>query len=221
MDTARILVVDDDLKSQKILRDLLTPDGYELAFAATGFAALQEAARKAPDVILLDVLMPDMDGFEVCRHLRLDPLLAEVSIIMVTSLDDHASRLRGLEVGADEFVTKPFDMIELRARVRNVAQLNRYRKLLHERTKAQRAQAETMSSSEATLAAWVRILERDGRVIPGRCDRVMALALRMGEAMELADADLVSLRWSVLLQSISAMAVPSALRSEGPCIRAD
>lgn len=145
MDSARILIVDDDPKGQKLMGDLLSTEGHELAFAATGSAALEEATRKAPDVVLLDVLLPDMDGFEVCRHLRLDPILAEVPIILVTSLADRAARLRGLEAGADEFVTKPADGIELKTRVRNVVNLNRYRKLLQERAKAELAHAEVMS----------------------------------------------------------------------------
>ncbi len=178
----RILVADDDAKSRTLLCDLLEAQGYEMTLAEDGQQALEKAFAAPPDVILLDVMMPTMDGYEVCRHLRLDPLLAEVAIIMVTSLDDRASRLRGLDAGADDFITKPVDRIELQTRVRNVIQLNRYRKLLQERKKAQRAQAEIMSSCEATLAAWVRILERDGRVVPGRCDRVTQWASRLAQS---------------------------------------
>ena len=138
----RILVVDDDDKSQRLLCDLLEAQGYSVMIAEDGKQALEKAFANPPDLILLDVMMPKMDGYEVCRHLRLDPLLAEVAIIMVTSLDDRAARLRGLDSGADDYITKPVDMIELRTRVRNVLQLNRYRKLLQERAKAQRAQAE-------------------------------------------------------------------------------
>ena len=88
------------------------------------------AAEHTPDLILLDVMMPGMDGFEVCRSLRADPLLAEVPVVMVTALDDRDSRLQGIEAGADDFVSKPFDRVELRARVRTIARLNRYRQLL-------------------------------------------------------------------------------------------
>lgn len=213
---SRILIVDDDAKSQKLMRDMLSNEGYDLAFAPTGSTALAEAAHKAPDVILLDVLMPDMDGFEVCRHLRLDPILAEVPILLVTALADRPSRLRGLEAGADDFVTKPVDVIELRTRVRNVILLNRYRKLLRERDRAQHAEAASLASCEATLTALVRIMERNSSAMAGRCDRIMDVAVGLGEAMKLTD--LVSLRWSVLLQSIAAMAVPVALRSRDGCL---
>ena len=210
----RIMVVDDDPNSQRLMAQLLGKDGYELVFAPNGGAAIEAAMHKTPDVILLDVIMPQMDGFEVCRHLRLDPLLAEVPIILVTSLGDRASRLRGLEAGADDFISKPVDGVELKTRVGNIVQLDRYRKLLHERARAQRAEASILSTCEATLEAYARILERDGRAKTGRCDRVLRLALSLAQSMKMTEADLLTLRWSVLLQAIAAMAVPLALRKE-------
>lgn len=210
--SGRILVVDDNEKSRRLFRDLLETHGHEVMFAEDGQKALEKARASRPDVVLLDVMMPTMDKFEVCCHLRLDPLLAEVAIIMVTSLDDRASRLRGLEAGADDFITKPVDAIELKTMVRNILQLNRYRKLLQERTKAQLAQAEMLSSCEGTLAAWVRILERDGLVVPGRCDRVTQWAVRLAKTYAMTNDDVGRVRWSVLLHTIGAMAVPATLR---------
>ena len=93
---------------------------------------MAKVAELTPDLILLDVMMPGVNGFEVCRRLRADPLLAEVPIIMVTALDDRDSRLQGIEAGADDFVTKPFDQIELRARVQTITRLNHYRQRLRE-----------------------------------------------------------------------------------------
>jgi len=130
-----ILIVDDEPAGRDTLEALLMARGYNLAFASNGPEALAKAAELAPDLILLDVMMPDMDGFEVCQRLRTDPLLSEVPVIMVTALDDRDSRLQGIEAGADDFVTKPFDRAELRARVRTITRLNRYRRLLAERTK--------------------------------------------------------------------------------------
>ncbi len=129
-----ILIVDDQRLAQKSLQALLKPE-YQLAYANNGAEALSLAIKLIPDVVLLDIVMPDMDGFEVCRRLRAHPLLAEVPIIMLTALDDRDSRLRGLEAGADDFVSKPFDAIELRARVRSIIRLNRYRRLLVERVR--------------------------------------------------------------------------------------
>jgi two-component system cell cycle response regulator len=130
-----ILIVDDKLSAREVLKGLLTGQGYDLAFATNGEETLAKAAELTPDVILLDVMMPDMDGFEVCQRLRANPLLAQAPVIMVTALDDHDSILRGIEAGADDFITKPFNHAELKARVRTITQLNRYRRLLSEKTK--------------------------------------------------------------------------------------
>lgn len=137
-----ILIVDDEPSSQEVLRDSLITQGYHLVFANNGLDALAKAAKFSPDLILLDLMMPDMDGFEVCRRLRADALLAEMPIILITALDDRNSRLQGLEVGADDFISKPFDRVELRARVRTITRLNRYRRLLQERAQRQQIEAE-------------------------------------------------------------------------------
>lgn len=130
-----VLIVDDLDSVREVLKGLLTGQGYNLVFASNGREALTKAAQFTPDLILLDVMMPDMDGFEVCQRLRDDPLLAEVPVIMLTALDDTDSRVRGIEVGADDFISKPFSSTELQARVRTTTRLNRYRRLLSARTK--------------------------------------------------------------------------------------
>jgi len=134
----KILIADDEPFIRDALEALLFPEGYDLAFAENGQEALEKAAELTPDLILLDVMMPDMDGFEVCRRLRADPHLAEVPVVIVTALDDRDSRLEGIEAGADDFVTKPFDRHELRLRVRTITRLNRYRSLLEERVEKDR-----------------------------------------------------------------------------------
>ena len=136
---ATILVVDDEPLGYEMLSALLQPQGYQLRYAANGFDALEQASRYAPDLILLDIMMPKMDGFEVCRRLRADPRLREAPVIMLTSLDDRGSRLRAIEAGADDFISKPYDRVELRARVQTITRLNRYRRLLTERAKFERA----------------------------------------------------------------------------------
>lgn len=130
-----VLIVDDEPVIRETLEGLLQPQGHNLAFASNGVEALAKAAHLIPDLILLDVMMPDMDGFETCEHLRSDKLLAEVPIIMITALDDRESRLLGIKVGADDFITKPFDFVELQIRVQTITRLNRYRRLLTERNK--------------------------------------------------------------------------------------
>lgn len=128
-ENSSILIVDDEPAISEVLGGLLSEFGYNLDFADNGSEALIKAKEAIPDLVLMDVMMPDVDGFEVCRRFRSDPMLAEVPVIMLTGLDDRDSRLRGLESGADDFLTKPFDPAELLARVRTIARLNRYRQL--------------------------------------------------------------------------------------------
>jgi PAS domain S-box-containing protein len=136
--TNTILIVDDEPVGRETLAALLHTQAYQLAFASDGPSALAQAAALNPDVILLDVMMPGMDGFEVCQRLRATPGSAEVPIIIITALDDRASRLQGIEAGADDFISKPFDRIELRTRINALMRLNRYRRLLHERAMFER-----------------------------------------------------------------------------------
>jgi CheY-like chemotaxis protein/anti-sigma regulatory factor (Ser/Thr protein kinase) len=132
---AIVLVVDDHPDGRKILQSLLNHHGYRVIVAANGLEALSLAATHSPDIILLDIMMPDIDGYEVCRRLRADPALAEVPVVMVTALHDREARLQGIEAGADDFLVKPFDPVELTTRVRSIARLNRYRRLMAERAK--------------------------------------------------------------------------------------
>jgi DNA-binding response OmpR family regulator len=128
-----ILIVDDDPAGRRAIEAPLLNDAYDLVLAQDGPEALAAAHELRPDLILLDVMMPGMDGFEVCRRLRADPVLAEVPIVLVTALDDRSSKLQGLAAGADDFLPKPFDRAELRARVQTITRLNRYRSLYAER----------------------------------------------------------------------------------------
>ena len=131
-DKSTLLIVDDEPLARYALEALLEPEGYHLLFASNGLEALEKAAAHRLDLVLLDVMLPDMDGFEVCKRLRVTPRLAELPIVMVTALDDPNARLRGIEEGADDFLNKPFNSTELRARVRTITRLNRYRRLLEQ-----------------------------------------------------------------------------------------
>lgn len=135
-----ILIVDDEPVGRRLLEVLLAGQGYHLVSASSGPEALTHAGIHLPDLILLDLMMPGMDGFEVCRQLRADPLLCQVPVVMVTALDDRDSRLHGIEVGADDFITKPVDRDELRKRVQTIIRLDRYRRLLQEREQRQQAE---------------------------------------------------------------------------------
>jgi DNA-binding response OmpR family regulator len=121
-----ILVVDDDPMMQKVIEASLMKDNYKMIFASTGEEGLEMARNLMPDLILLDVVMPGMDGFEVCSLMRNDDQLLYIPIIMITALDDRDSKIQGLEAGADDYICKPFDKLEFRARVRTITRLNRY-----------------------------------------------------------------------------------------------
>ena len=133
--TSTILVIDDTPTARDAVEALLAGENYTLELAANGPEGLAKAAALLPDVILLDVMMPGMDGYEVCRRLRADPRTAEVPILMITALDDRDSRLEGIQAGADDFITKPYDGMELTARLQSITRLNRYRRLQTERVR--------------------------------------------------------------------------------------
>lgn len=121
--TARVLVVDDILANVKLLEARLTAEYFEVLSAFSGPEALDVLGRERIDVVLLDVMMPGMDGFEVCRRIKTDPRTHHIPVIMVTALDQPSDKIQGLENGADDFLTKPVDDIALVTRVKNLARL--------------------------------------------------------------------------------------------------
>jgi adenylate cyclase len=144
--TSRIMVVDDTPNNVKLLLDLLAVKGYEVASAASGEEALARIPEVCPDLVLLDVVMPGLSGYDVCRAIRADPSTGILPVIMVTALDPAMERVKGLEAGADDFLSKPINQSELLARVRSLLRV----KSLYD----------TVQDQAAQLAEWNRSLER-------------------------------------------------------------
>lgn len=122
----KILVVDDTPANVKLLADLLGVNGYDVATASGGVEGLQKVTSERPDLVLLDVMMPDMDGYAVCRAIRSDPANSMLPVVMVTSLDATQERVKGLEAGADDFLGKPINRPELMARVKSLLRIKHY-----------------------------------------------------------------------------------------------
>jgi adenylate cyclase len=144
-DEPLVLAVDDLPTNIRLLDAVLSPRGYRVISAGSGPEALQRVKDQRPDLVLLDIVMPEMDGYEVCRRLREDPATAFLPVVMITASGDQ-EKLRAIEAGADDFVTKPFDQAELLARVGSLVRIKRYH--------------DTIEGQAAELAEWSRTLEQ-------------------------------------------------------------
>ena len=205
-----MLIVDDEPSGRRTLELALANGGYSLVLSSSGVEALTLAAECLPDLVLLDVMMPGMDGIEVCRHLRADERLGEVPVIMITALDDRDTRLAGLEAGADEFLTKPVDRAEVRTRVRTITRLNRYRKIAE-------AHGELLDAYDTTLASWVSLLDIRDRETKGHTERVTRMTVLLAEATGIHGDELVQVRRGAMLHDIGKMGIPDTiLHKEGP-----
>ena len=122
----RVLIVDDERQNRELLEVMLAPEGFVLLTAASGEEALAIVAQQPPDLVLLDIMMPAMDGYEVAIRIKEGPAARNIPIIMVTALDDREAKMRGLHAGAEDFVTNPVDRAELVVRVRNLLRLKAY-----------------------------------------------------------------------------------------------
>jgi class 3 adenylate cyclase/CheY-like chemotaxis protein len=159
-DDATVLVVDDLPQNRRLLDAVLSPRGFTVRQASSGQEALELMQEVLPDVVLLDVMMPGLDGYETCRRIREDPAMSFVPVVMVTASGD-AEKVKGTEAGADDFITKPFDQLELLARVRSLVRVKRY----HDTITAQSAAlAEWNHQLEERVAGQLAELERLGRL---------------------------------------------------------
>jgi putative two-component system response regulator len=198
----RVLVVDDNAAVTRLFERLLTAEGYVVDVVHDADAAFTAVTTLHPDVILLDVMIPGVDGFEVCRRLRRDRTTRLTPVILITALDAREARLEGRESGADDFLTKPVDSHELLARVRSLVRMKRYTDDL-----------DSAASIIMTLA--VMIEARDGYT-EGHCHRMANYATALGRSIGLGDEDLQTLNRGGFLHDIGMLTIPDdVLRKTG------
>lgn len=205
-----VLVIDDDRNVRETLEALLA-NQYEFFAAANGVDGLDLALQTQPDVILLDVMMPKLDGFEVCRRIRATALLAEIPILMITALDDRDSRLRGLRQGADDFIAKPFDSIELLARLKTITRLNRYRRLVEQRSQLEELHQELLNSYHKTIEGWSKALDLRDKETEGHTERVTQKSVEFARVLGISPEQLDHVRMGALLHDVGKLGVPDAI----------
>ena len=208
---SRVLIVDDEYIGRQTLESVLEGEDYELEMAENGPQAIEKAKKLLPDVILLDIMMPGMTGFEVCQRIRSDPQIAEIPIIVLTALDDRDSLLNALKAGADDFISKPFDRFELRARLLGITRLNRYQKLLQERTKLKEANEHLLAAYEETIEGLSHALDLRDKETEGHSLRVTELTIRLAQAQGLTEEEITHIRRGALLHDMGKIGVPDAI----------
>lgn len=168
----RILCVDDEPVNLKLFEAALTPEGYEVIKASSGKEALEIIKELEIDIMFLDVMMPEIDGYEICRRLKENPVTQHVPIVMVTALTDKASRIKGLEAGANDFMTKPVDKIELIVRTKNLLKIKEFADFLKRHNELLEAEVnkavEAFQKSEKELKKRIKELEDFYEIAIGR-----------------------------------------------------
>jgi putative two-component system response regulator len=192
-----ILVVDDEQANRALLVRMLAAEGYQVHAAADGESALAELECHAPDIILLDVQMPGINGFEVCRRVKQNPATRLTPVVMVTGLEAREHRLEGINAGADDFIAKPFDAEELRARVRSLLRLKNY--------------TDELDSAESVIMSLALTVEARDPYTDGHCQRLAAYATALGEALHLDADDLAALHRGGYLHDVGKVGIPDAV----------
>ena len=191
---AKVLVVDDEPSTVGLLRRLLAREGYTVVGAASGKEALEAVQREQPDLVVLDVVLPDLDGLEVCRRIKDEPITHLLPIILVTGTSD---RVAGIDAGADEFLRKPFDPSELLARVRSLVSIKRY--------------TDDLDSAESVIISLALTIEARDPYTDGHCQRLARYASALAQRLALPENDRAALQRAGFLHDIGKVAVPDAI----------
>ncbi len=200
---ATILVVEDDQANRALLSALLGSEGYRVILCADGEAGLRAVATYRPDLALLDVGLPGLDGFELTRRVRLDPALATLPILLLTGRTAMSDVVAGLGAGADDFITKPFARPELIARIRSALRLRRV--------------LVGMEAAHAVVAALANAVEAKDAPTEHHCERLALLAARLGVRLGLSTAELDAVTYGALLHDVGKIGVPDSILSKaGP-----
>lgn len=198
-----VLIVDDIAGTARLIASLLAPDGHAVRVASDGAEAVRLVRVDPPDLVLMDVMMPLMDGFEACRAIKQDRGTRLIPVVLVTSLDDTASRIRGLEAGADDFVSKPINAPELRARVRSLLRIKGY--------------TDELDSAESVIVSLALTIEARDTTTEGHCQRLAQYAFELGRTLGLNEDDLSALARGGYLHDVGKIGVPDAvLLKRGP-----
>ena len=208
---AKILVIDDEPIVRLTVEALFMQNNIELFFAENGASGLSLAQEHQPDAILLDLMMPDMNGYEVCRRIRANPALAEVPIIMITAIDNRDARLEGLDAGADDFLTKPFDSVEIQIKVKNILRLNRFRNILDQRDRLMDMNNELLEAYDRTIEGWAQALDLRDHETEGHSRRVTEAALMLAMKAGIHGSELNHIRRGALLHDIGKLGIPDAI----------
>jgi putative two-component system response regulator len=193
----RVLVAEDDDANAALLMALLERDGYEAIHAGDGEEALNATFDKLPDVILLDVMMPKINGFEVCRRIKGNPVTRLIPVVLVTGLGERDSRLEGIESGADDFLSKPFDGLELRARIRSLLRAKSY--------------LDELDSAEAVIISLALTIEARDPYTDRHCQRLAVYATEFGQQLGLDAHHIEALRKGGYLHDLGKIGVPDAI----------
>lgn len=193
----RVLVVDDVPQNRTLLERMLTAEGYSVTSAADGVMALRMVEAESPDLIVSDIDMPNLNGIEFCRRVKENPATRLVPFILITGLADRANRIAGIEAGADDFLGKPFDSQELKARVRSLLRLKRY--------------TDELDSAESVILSLALTVEARDPYTRGHCQRLAAYSLLIGERIGASDEQLSALHRGGYLHDVGKIGVPDAV----------